>query len=101
MATSRKPRVDYLTLLGYVNELGIKVYDLSDVNFDTSDGELGHGNSMTVLRATLVKDTETLDSIQVAVKVPRNDIKESSNDFRISKVLSDVRQELRMMKHFD
>ena len=103
MAKSKKKIINYPTLLGYMNDLGIKLYDMSQVDCSFSFDEiLGQGASMLVFSGHLA-DSDTLgpDTIPVALKVPCKAIKENTVDNKVSEVLNDVRQEVRMMKHFD
>ena len=103
MAKSKQQKIDYPTLLGYVNELDIKVYDISQIHCQFSPNEtIGKGSSMQVYRGHLNdSDTSGSDTIPVALKVPLNTIKENTTETKVSNVLNDVRQEIRMMKHFD
>ena len=100
MTTTKLPKVDYLSLLGYIQGLGIRVYDINQVQFDDI---VGQGASMLVFKGYLSKDTDTPASepIPVALKTPSASINERTTNVKVSEVLNDVRQEIRMMKHFD
>ena len=69
MTTTKPPKIDYLTLLGYMQELAIRVYDISLVEFGET---LGQGASMVVYRGYLANDADTPASecIPVALKKP-------------------------------
>src|SRR4051812_38558762 len=103
MAKNKQQNIDYPTLLGYMNMLGIKVYDMSQVDCQFSRKEvIGKGASMMVYHGRLNdSDIPGSVSIPVALKAPIEVIKEKTTDAKVSKVLNDVRQEIRMMKHFD
>ena len=103
MATSKSPKIDYLTLISYLTELCITVYDPHHIDCNFSAEPLGIGNSMTVYRAYLIKDPGIPNSerIPVAIKIPNTTLKDMKHDNKAASVLDDVRQELRMMKHFE
>ena len=104
MASGKSTKIDYLTLISYLTELRIAVYDLRHIDCKFNDTErLGSGNSMTVYRAHFTKDPGIPNSkrIPVAIKVPNVTIKDMNRDNKAASVLNDVRQELRMMKHFE
>src|SRR3954464_613289 len=93
--------VDYLTILGYVQALDIPVFDLEnhiDCDFNL-ENRVGHGAVLDVFKAKLLRDGK--DPILVALKIPHVDIKEKSRDHVINRMLADIRQELRMMKHLE
>src|SRR5436305_11892354 len=104
MTSTKPPEIDYVTLLGYVQKLGIRVYDMSQVHCPFHhDDNIGQGGSIVVFSGYLDNDTDTPSSelIPVALKIPSISIKENTLDKKISEALNDVRQEIRMMKHFD
>ena len=103
MAKSKQLNIDYPTLLGYMNKLNIKVYDISQVHCQFSVDEIiGEGASMRVFRGHLDNsDASGSDPIPVALKNPVVTINEKTLDSKVFKVLNDVRQEIRMMKHLD
>src|SRR4051812_33210365 len=94
MAKNERKNIDYPTLLGYINDLGIKVYNMSKINCAFRLDEIvGRGASMMVFRGYLA-DSDTLgpDTIPVALKVSLKIIKENAVDTKVSNVLNDVRQ---------
>src|SRR5947207_3326271 len=96
MATGR---IDYPTLLGYINALGIKVYNTNHIDCKFSnDEELGCGASMRVYRGHLDQGSNA-PPIPVALKVPQ--ISGKVSDAKIFNILAEVRQEIRMMKNFE
>src|SRR5947209_3603008 len=102
MTTTKPIKVDHITLLSYVQRLGIKVYDKSQLDCQFGYFEkLGEGGSMAVFKGHLVNDTDTsaFKRIPVALKIPRNLITKNTREKIIFSVLNDVRQEIRMMKH--
>ena len=101
MATNKPIKIDYLTLINYLTELRITVYDSHHIDCDFSADPLGHGSSMTVYRAYLIKDPPNSERIPVALKVPNATMKDMNRDNKAASVLADVRQEFRMMKHFE
>src|SRR3954462_213997 len=103
MTKSKQKNIDYPTLLGYTNSLGIKVYDMSQIGCQFNPEEIiGQGASMLVYRGHLYdSDITGSDAIAVALKAPLIEIKKKTVDTKVSEILNDIRQEIRMMKHFD
>jgi serine/threonine protein kinase len=103
MTKSKQKNIDYPTLLGYTNSLGIKVYDMSQIGCQFRPEEIiGQGASMLVYRGHLYdSDISGSDAIPVALKAPLKAIDKKTGDTKVSDILNNVRQEIRMMKHFD
>src|SRR4051812_11573111 len=102
MAKRKRSMIDYPTLLGYMNNLGIKVYDVSQVNCQFSrDGVISKSGSMMVYRGLVNDSIQGSDAIPIALNVPLDEITEKITDTEISNILNNFRQEIRMMKHFD
>src|SRR4051794_37872495 len=97
--------INFLTLLGYVHKLDIPVFTLDqNVHCDFSiDEELGRGGSMAVYKGTctILRKDGYKQFIQAAFKIPYEKIIDKTPDRKLNKILADVRQELRMMKHLE
>src|SRR4051812_3546616 len=93
--------INYSNFIGHLQRLNIPVYDfeshLSDL---TVDSEIGRGGTMVVYQSELCQDSQQ-PSLKVALKMPHQNVKQNTRDKEINKMLSDMRQELRMMKHLE
>ena len=91
MAKSKQLNINYPTLLGYMNKLSIKVYDISQVHCQFSVDEIDHwqGASMRVFHGHLDdSDTSGSDPIPVALKNPVVTINEKTLDSKVFEVLN-------------
>ena len=71
MATGK---IDYSTLLAYINALGIKLYNTDHIRCNFGNDELlGKGSAMRVYSGLLIQDP-TAPPIPVALKVPDLDV---------------------------
>src|SRR5947209_19613660 len=89
--------VDYLTLIGHVEKLGVPVFDF--VNHLTKGEMIGSGAAMNVFKGCLTANGK--DPVKVALKEPGKALTSRAHDRLIGSVLADVRQELRIMKHLE
>src|SRR5690349_1459816 len=102
MAKYKQRKIDYPAFLGYINELEINVYDMSQVNCQFSPVEaIGRGGFSVIHRGYLDDScTPSLDTIPIALKVPLEAINEKFSDTKVSRVLHDVLEDIRIMRHF-
>ena len=101
MATDK---IDYPKLLAYIDALKVKVYNSSHIDCKfVVDDILDIGTSMSVYRG-LLKEPEVgaaSGDLPVAIKVPNLQLREKTPDNKIYNIPAYVRQEIRLMKHFD
>src|SRR5690349_9553309 len=103
MAKEEQNKIDYPTFLSYMDELGIKVYDMNQVNCQFSRDEVISKGGSTIVYRGLLNDSDipASDAIPVALKAPPVEINESTTDFKVSDALNDCWQEIRTLKHTD
>ena len=97
-------KIDYTTLLAHIDALGVKVYNSNHIEFKFNRSHLlGRGQCMTVYRGLLKVPETGADccSLPVAIKIPNQKLQQETPNSKIYDVLAEVRQEIRMMKHFD
>lgn len=93
---SKQP-TDYITILSHIESLGIPIYDFKCV---TRGILLGYGAVMNVYESTFLQPGKNTP-IKAALKEPRVNLTPTIRDKAISTLLSDIRQELRIMKHLE